>query len=508
MLKLLNGVKINKATGIDKISNRILKLAAPVIYKNLTDLFNLSITSGVFPSDWKIAKVSPLFKLGDLTDANNYRPISVLPTIARVFERLIFDQLYTYVNENNFLYTYQSGFRPLHSTLTALLDITNEWCFNIDKGMVNGVLFLDLKKAFDTVDHVILLTKLRYYGVETDTVNWFTSYLQNRQQVCYANGITSSIDYITCGVPQGSILGPLLFLIYINDISKCLDYGVARLFADDTNLTFSGCSFPALQNKMSKDLKGIASWLSANRLTLNVQKTDFMVIGSRQRVASLEEDIALSLLGTELEKVNSVKCLGVDIDEYLTWDNHMLSIRKKVTRNLGVLRRVKPFLKTENLIVIYRSIIEPYFTYCCIVWDSISETQIANLQKLQNRAARIITGASYLQRSSDVLCELGWMTLEAMRKRQKAILMFKILNGLTPPYLSQMFTHSASFHDYGLRSSRMNLALPKSRTDFYRNSFSFTGAKIWNELPNSLKEETSLKRFMGKLDHYYQHQQN
>ena len=508
VLKLLNGVKINKATGIDKISNRILKLAAPVIYKNLTDLFNLSITSGVFPSDWKIAKVSPLFKSGDLTDANNYRPISVLPTIARVFERLIFDQLYTYVNENNFLYTYQSGFRPLHSTLTALLDITNEWCFNIDKGMVNGVLFLDLKKAFDTVDHVILLTKLRYYGVETDTINWFTSYLQNRQQVCYANGITSSIDYITCGVPQGSILGPLLFLIYINDISKCLDYGVARLFADDTNLTFSGCSFPALQNKMSKDLKGIASWLSANRLTLNVLKTDFMVIGSRQRVASLEEDIALSLLGTELEKVNSVKCLGVDIDEYLTWDNHMLSIRKKVTRNLGVLRRVKPFLKTENLIVIYRSIIEPYFTYCCIVWDSISETQIANLQKLQNRAARIITGASYLQRSSDVLCELGWMTLEAMRKRQKAILMFKILNGLTPPYLSQMFTHSASFHVYGLRSSRMNLALPKSRTDFYRNSFSFTGAKIWNELPNSLKEETSLKRFMGKLDHYYQHQQN
>ena len=159
---------------------------------------------------------------------------------------------------------------------------------------------------------------------------------------------------------------------------------------------------------MSKDLKGIASWLSTNRLTLNVLKTDFMVIGSRQRVASLEEDIALSLLDTELEKVNSVKCLGLDIDEYLTWDNHMLSIRQKVTRNLGVLRRVKPFLKTENLIVIYRSIIEPYFTYCCIVWDSISETQIVNLQKLQNRAARIITGASYLQRSSDVLCALGW----------------------------------------------------------------------------------------------------
>ena len=191
VLKSLTGVKINKATGIDKISNKILKIAAPVIYKNLTGLFNLSITSGVFPSDWKIAKVSPLFKSGDLSNTNNYRPISVLPTIARVFERLIFDQLHTYVNDNNFLYTYQSGFRPLHSTLAALLDITNEWCFNIDKGMVNGVLFLDLKKAFDTVDHAILLKKLRYYGVETASINWFTSYLENRQVHGYVPG---SID--------------------------------------------------------------------------------------------------------------------------------------------------------------------------------------------------------------------------------------------------------------------------------------------------------------------------
>ena len=173
----------------------------------------------------------------------------------------------------------------------------------------------------------------------------------------------------------------------------------------------------------------------------------------------------------------------------------MLSIRQKVTPNLSVLRRVKPFLKRENLLDIYRSIIEPYFTYCCIVWDSVSETQIVNLQKLQNHSAQIITGASYLQRSSDVLCELGWMTLETMRKRQKANLMFKILNGLTPLYLSEMFTHSASFPDWGLRSSRTNLALPKSRTDFYRNSFAFTRAKIWNDLPESLKKETSLKKF-------------
>ena len=168
-----------------------------------------------------------------------------------------------------------------------------------------------------------------------------------------------------------------------------------------------------------------------------------MVIGSRQRVASLEGEIALSTFNTELEKVRSVKCLGVNIDENLTWEDHMFSIRQKISRDLSMLKRIKPVLKLENLTRIYRSIIEPYFTYCCIVWDTIGNTQMANLQKLQNRAARIITGASYLKRSRDLLTELGWLNLEAMRKRQKAILMFKILNGLAPQYLSEMFTNSS-----------------------------------------------------------------
>ena len=219
-----------------------------------------------------MAKVSPVFKSGDQSDANNYRPISVLPTIARVFERLIFEQLYSYFNENKLLYSYQSGFRSLHSTVTALFDITNEWSSNIDKGMINGVLFLDLKKAFDTVDHKILLRKLEYYGVESTA---FRSYLSNRQQVCYIDGVTSSLEYVTCGVPQGSILGPLLFLVYVNDIAKCLDYGVARLFADDMNVTISGCTLPTLHKEMTKDLKGIASWLSINRLTPKRVKNRF-----------------------------------------------------------------------------------------------------------------------------------------------------------------------------------------------------------------------------------------
>ena len=327
--------------------------------------------------------------------------------------------------------------------------------------MANGVLFLDLKKAFDTVDHVILLKKLNCYGVDDRALAWFRSYLEDRQQVCYVNGVTSSMARITCGVPQGSILGPLLFLLYVNDFPKSLDYGMARLFADDTNLTFSGCCLAALQDEMTKDLKGITSWLSANKLTLNVLKTDFMLIGSRQRVAALEGNVTLRLNDAVLQQVHSLKCLGVNVDQNLTWDSHNASIRKKVTRNVGILKKVKPVLnRLINLIDIYRSLIEPYFTYCCIVWDSIGETQTKSLQKFQNRAARIITGASYLIRSNDVLDQLGWLNLAEQRQYQKAM-MFKIINGLTPSYLSDMFPRtSSSVSDYGLRSSRMNFELP------------------------------------------------
>ena len=304
--------------------------------------------------------------------------------------------------------------------------------------MANGVLFLDLKKAFDTVDHVILLKKLNCYGVDDRALAWFRSYLEDRQQVCYVNGVTSSMARITCGVPQGSILGPLLFLLYVNDFPKSLDYGMARLFADDTNLTFSGCCLAALQDEMTKDLKGITSWLSANKLTLNVLKTDFMLIGSRQRVAALEGNVTLRLNDAVLQQVHSLKCLGVNVDQNLTWDSHNASIRKKVTRNVRILKKVKPVLnRLINLIDIYRSLIEPYFTYCCIVWDSIGETQTKSLQKFQNRAARIITGASYLIRSNDVLDQLGWLNLAEQRQYQKAM-MFKIINGLTPSYLSDM----------------------------------------------------------------------
>ena len=440
--KLLSKLDITKATDVDQISNKVLTLAAPGIYKQLTELFNFSLKSGEYPDDWKLAKVSPVFKAGERNDPNNYmyRPISILSTISRVFEKLVYEQIYNYLIKNNLLDSCQSGFRFFHSTVTALLDLTIQWRFNIDRGLVSGILFLDLKKAFDTVDHQLLLTKLEYTGISGHALEWFKSYLVNRFQIAYTNGVLSEKAILKCGVPQGSILGPLLFLIYINDLTTIADYATVRMYADDTNMTFTACSIPELQHDMNIDLQFLQNWLIANRLTLNVLKTEFMLVGSRQRVATLTQELDLSINGISLKRVNSSKCLGVEIDEFFTWDAHVTSVSQKVSSGIGVIKKIKPFVPTSNLISVYQSSVEPYLDYCSVVWDDISDQLTDKLQILQNRAARVITGADYRMHTNELLTKLGWSSLKEKRNKQKAHMMFKIMNGMAPAYLKDIFT--------------------------------------------------------------------
>lgn len=211
--KLLAKLNERKAAGLDNIPSRLLKMAGNIIAPSLTLIFIKSINTGIFPTEWKLARVTPIFKKGKRDDPHNYRPISIIPTVAKIFEKTIYDQLCDYLNDNNLLTHCQSGFRSLHSTLTALIEATNSWSVNIDNGLVNGVIFIDLEKAFDTIDHTILVRKLRKYGVDSGSLKWFESYLCDRNQKCSANGHLSNTTPVSCGVPQGSNLGPLLFLV-------------------------------------------------------------------------------------------------------------------------------------------------------------------------------------------------------------------------------------------------------------------------------------------------------
>ena len=473
-----------------------IKFPAPCLPDtSLCAIFNRSIVSGVFPTEWKSTKVIPLFKQGERSDLNNYRPISIIPVVAKVFERIVYNQFYEYLTVNNLISCNQSGFRSLHSTATALLEATDNWAFNIDKGNVNAVIFLDLKKAFDTVDHSILLSKLKAYGVGSNSFNWFKSYLDNRMQKCFVNGSLSDSQPLTCGIPQGTILGPLLFLLYINDLPNCLANAHPRMYADDTHLTFASNDVAHLEENMNDDLDKITEWLAANNLTLNSSKTEFMLIGSRQRLNTFNRLPSFTIDGNSIKQVEFTKSLGVYIDENLTWNTHIRHISKKIASCIGTLKRSRSFVPFETLLCIYNTLVQPHFDYCSVVWGNCNKSLSIKLQKLQNRAARILTSSSYDANADDLFVKLGWQKLNLQRDLKTATMVYKSLNGLAPDYLKSMFTNRSAISTYSLRNCEGKLAVPLPRTNFLKNSFSYNGALLWNSLPINLRQAQSLASF-------------
>ncbi len=386
LTNVLNKMKTKKAAGPDKITNKLLKAAGYTIYESLLYIFNLVLVTGIFPEDLKQSRVTPIFKDGDKSECGNYRPISVISIIAKVLEMLISDQLALYLNDNNIIIKQQSGFRKRHSTETALLHTTDQYLLNMDKGVLNGVLFLDLKKAFDTVDHQILISKLKIYGIEGLALNLFKSYLSNRLQRCKIQGINSQPNIITCGVPQGSNLGPLLFSVYINDLPNCLEETQASMFADDTSISSSGTSLLEIENKINNDLHNVNIWLETNKLTLNTEKTEFMLIASKRKLKQYSGSPNITIGSHNIKQVINKKVLGIILDEELKWRDHIDAQCKKISKSIALLRRAKSFVNLETLVTMYNSLVLPYFTYCSTVWSYDSSIHSNKLYKMQKKS--------------------------------------------------------------------------------------------------------------------------
>ena len=497
---LVNDIPSGKADGLDGIPISLLKLSFKFIASSLTHIFNLVISTGIIPNDWKSARITPIYKADSKVDPANYRPISVLSVIGKLFEKAIFNQVYAYLNENNLLSKYQSGFRPMHSTLTALIDITDNWYLNIDGGLTNAILFIDLKKAFDTIDHEILLSKLELYGFKGASLNLFRDYLSDRTQVTVINNVKSETSRIRCGVPQGSILGPLLFLLYINDLPNCNLLADVRMYADDTNLTFASSDPEELFSSLTHDLNNLKQWLDSNRLSLNVLKTKCLFTGTRHKISLLPSEPHICLDGHLIERVNSYKCLGVQVDETLSWEAHISEVVSKVAKVLAALRRLRPICPQSTLVAIYKSLILPHLDYCSAVWGCIGNGLSQKLEKLQNRAARIITGSGWDVRSSQILCALKWESLADRRSKQLKSLMFKTANNLVPEYLSDKFTSVNTIHRHNLRGAQHNLFIPRPNTEALKKSFRYRGAITWNDLSVEAKQATTLKNFYSAIE--------
>ena len=493
----------NKAYGLYSCPIRVLKCARQIISDPLAKIFNISIEQGIYPQKLKIAKIIPIFKCDDETDPNNYRPISLLSIFNKLFEKIMYKKLKSFLDINGIICDSQYGFREKHSTEHAILDIVNQIQTNMDKRLFSCGVFIDLSKAFDTVDHNILLAKLNHYGIRGVINQWFASYLKGRLQTTEIKNSISSKQETLCGVPQGSVLGPLLFLLYINDICKSSSILQFFLFADDTNLLYADKSLRSLEKVLNRELIHVSDWLIANRLTLNIKKSNYVIFRPPQKKIDYKPVIKLldnnSQLMISLEYKDCVKYLGVLIDSHLSWKQHIDHIALKISKSVGLISKVRHFLPFHILANLYQSLILPYLSYSVVVWGRAANSHLNKLLILQKRVLRLMNFAQSQQHAVPFFLSSNFLPIHMIYFQRTANLMYDISNGVSPILIQNLFKKSNYVHNYSTRSaSRGEFYVKSSRTEIQKHSFSRSGTTIWNSLPQNLRNE-SKKNFKYNL---------
>ena len=493
VMREINKLKNKKSCGVDGITVQVLKSCVDILIKPITYLINKSITDGKVPIRWKIAKVIPLHKKGDKSNPDNYRPISLLPCISKVLERIIQIQLVSHLHANNILDSMQSGFRARHSTVTALVKVTDDWLMAMDEGRYTGAVFVDLQKAFDTVDHQVLLNKLYSIGLDEMSLQWFESYLSERRIVTMINNVMSNERVLTHGVPQGSLLGPLLFTIFINDLPKIFNLCHVHLYADDTVIYFSHKCPTVVESVLNDEMEYLDKWMSRNKLLINYTKTVTMLIGTRHKLSKCNV-LNVKIRDTNIVKVDSTKYLGINIDNELKWDAHINIMCQKISKLIGFLGRLRHIINESDLNLIYKSIIIPHFDYGDMVWQSATKSSLSLLQKLQNWAGRVIMKVNPYSHTSNqhVHDTLNWDFLDCRYKKHVCTMIFKILNNYTPSYMSNNIKYRT--YNYSFRSSR-NLDLPKPNSNNCKRTFFYRGATQYNQIPEHIRNVTTLRSF-------------
>ena len=489
--KIISQFKLNKGCGPFSIPSQVLFHMQNELAKPISWIANICLISGIHPDKLKLAKVIPIFKKGSKLSTANYRPISLLSNINKIIEKLVFSRVFSFLEKNKIIYEKQFGFRPKHSTSHALLNIVDTISNSLDNGKMAAGVFVDFQKAFDTVDHNILISKLNHYGIRGKMNDWFMSYLTNRKQCVSILGFESSYKIIEYGVPQGSVLGPLLFLLYINDLNKSIKHSDTFHFADDTHLLNINDSFFSMQAKLNQDLKGLHRWLLANKISLNAAKTELVIF--RKPLQKIPP-IKLYINGNRITQTNRVKYLGVYLDQFLDGSAHCLELHKKLQRANGMIAKARHFLSNDSkaLLSLYHSIFSSHMTYGCQVWGQSDSKFVKKIQVLQNNALRLITFAeSFRDHVSPLYKKLKILKFRDYVSLQNLLFIHDYFNDKLPECFNGYFTLLRDAHDHETRNAGTgHLVVPPIQSDRYgKKSFKIQSIILWNSFADKFPAE-------------------
>ena len=493
-------INIYKSSAIQNISSKILKEALLGLIPQLTYVFNLSLTKGIFPQKWKTAIVIPLPKGGDRTDVNNTRPISLLPLPGKLLERLVHSRVWKYLEAHKLINDRQHGFRAGHSTTATVSTIVDSLLEAANKKQHSLAVYIDFRKAFDTVNHRILLQKLDMLGIKDNCLQWFKDYLTLRKQRTFANNCMSESAVIKCGVPQGSILGPTLFLLHVNDISDAVEQCQTLMYADDTVLYYSHHDIDLLTQAVQSDLNQLSSWCQKNQLTINSKKTKVMYFSPTQRKLELQTP-KITMLNETLEYVLAYKYLGIVVDNKLTFSQHINNIIKTAGQKIYILAKVRKYINTAAALMLYKSMILSHIDYGDIFLNLAPKTQLNKLQVLQNRALRICH-QTFIQDRQPSTLELhvnrNLLKLDKRRELHMLNLMHnRVYRDPKSPRAANRPTMQTRIHDAPV------LPITRPNSEKFRKGPMYAGGLLWNALPNDIRNQHKTTCFKNTLKRVY-----
>ena len=489
--KLLGSLKMKTSSSLDQLDNYAVKLAADYVAGPLHHVVTLSLMQSRFPQSWKYTNIVPLHKKKSMLKRENYRPVAILSPLSKILEKVIYEQIYNYFDRNKLFHPSLHGYRKGRSTMSALLSMYEKWVMAATKGQLSGVVLVDLSAAFDLVTPSLLIQKLKIYGFDDDIATWISSYLTDRYQSVWIDHVFSDFLENSIGVPQGSNLGPLFFLIFFNDLPSFIKEDI-DCYADDSTLGATAKHVEDIGRKLTSDCGQLSTWMQANSFKLNADKTHFLVMGTAERLSSMVEDMVVEMDGVKLEesKDNSAELLGITVQCNLKWSLQIESLTGKLKTRLTGLEKLKFVMSKSNKKNIVEGVFNSVLCYCLPLFGGCTKAEVRLLQVQQNRAARLVLRMPPRSSRSLMFDKLGCMTVAQLIAYHTLIAVFRVRQTREPEDLASIL--SRDNHTYHIIMKNKDLVL-------YRESFVFRGAVLWNRLTLNMRKETEIRNFKKSI---------